>query len=351
MTDAQIGVKHPPLAELLAQFLNAWAQFYASPVALDVSESMEETECAVNAFLLLNRWADNPVAEAIAAQFPEMAERRCAVPDEVFIDRLAQAPCLVPLTSAMAPHAAADLPKTCSARAVLAGWLAFASSQALTRLGRQDLCALVLSRQPASRIASHWVRLGNQQPPDGGDPVLFRYQDPRVMQRMWPSLTAGQRLRWLGPVEHWYALAHPWGPMPTMEQPQWFHAQRPAEPVPIDRQGSRFDSNQWHAMRAWAPANRIWRDYEDHGVAAGDQPDAQTMAQLLRDAAGLGLTGASAEDYVQCTWLHEKRDEGASRVLDWAQPANARLLKRIQAALAAEPQARFASLFHLFTRG
>lgn len=347
--EADVQPKH--FLDLLGRLLDEWRQLGSNPVAPNSSWKPEDADAPVHAFLVLNRWAENPLAEVIESMFPDMAQQRCAVPDRLFTDRLDEAPCLVPLANEMTPGAAADLPHIQSVRAVLAGWLAFAWNQALLRLARQDLCAVVLSRLPASRIAAHWTDLGDQRPPNGGASVLFRYQDPRVMQRMWPLLTSSQRLHWLGPVEQWWALAQPWGAMPDGMHADWFHARRPAGPVASEGLSlHRFTAEQWHAAHAWGPANRIWRDYADHGVGPDRQPDAPTMLQLLADASQLGLIGVNAEDYVHCSWLHEASG-GAPQTRDWRLPGAARVLGRVLQTLRSDPQARFATVFHLLTRG
>lgn len=299
------------------------------------------------AYLLFNRWDGNPLAQGLAGRFPKWVRDRCAVPDRNFAEREEHAPFLLELPDEMLSPAASGA----EARAVR-DWLAQALESAAEQVGerttRQDFCGVVVSPASAQAIARHWVGLGDQRPPYQEDSVLFRYHDPRVMQRVWPTLSPRQQSRWLGPVTHWWSLLQPWGPFGASPEPlQWFHAQAPALPYGEQTGGSPrdlFDEPQWFLSGVSPDANAIWRSYADNHIPAQAQPDADSLLQMLADAAGLGLEGANLEDYVWITWMHSPK-EGPPRAMDWGLPHLAPTLSRIQAQLRSQPNARFSSLF------
>lgn len=332
-SDAQ----HAHFVQLVDDLTQQW-----QVLAAEASQAGGDTD--VQAYLVLNRWADNPLAEAIEGAFPALAQERCAVPDEIFKDRLDRAPCLLPLPRELAPHAQSAVTNAELARDTLARWLAFTWTQVSGRLSRQDLCAVVFSTEKARPIAQHWVELGTQYPPEGGAARLFRYHDPRVMQRVWPLLTAAQKLAWLGPVAQWWSLEQSWGPFNADEHAQWFQGQLPTDPgaarVDLHR---LLDARQWHAAHVSPSANRIWLDYAEHGIATVDQPPGDVVIRLLADAQRLRLNNLNAEDYVQCTWLHQTPDP-QRREHPWHEPPHAAALQRILQKLREQPDARFATL-------
>lgn len=314
----------------------------------------------VHAFMLLDSWEGNALADALLAAHPELAEERCAVPDPHFKNREDHAPCLVPLPEALAPASPADSLAAEAAGEHLAQWLTLARQQAQQRQASQHLGAIVFSDLGAEDIVAHWVDLGHQQAPGGTGARLFRYQDPRVMQRVWPLLSPRQRQQWLGPVQQWWALTQPWGPWEpaqfgateldaTGEPAEWFRAETPA-PAALQDDATQvplralFDTAQWQAAHITPAANRTWARYAADQLPMRDQPDAETVCRLLADGQRLGLQGPNLQDYVWCTW-RPNAPAGASRELPWQSERGAALLAHLLKTLRQQPESRFASLF------
>lgn len=331
-----------------------------------VVQSLAQTSVAssapVKAFLLLESWADNELADELLDRYPELARMRHAVPDELFKNREDEAPCLVPLSGALNLCTSQDSARAASAREDFVQWLMSASKQAQQRHVGQPFCGVIFSRAEPETVVRHWESLGNQRPPDGGSARLFRYQDPRVMQRVWPLLTANQKQHWLGPVMQWWSLAQPWGPWDPGElaspaaatQAAWIHVGKPSF---FNRQSDATRSHlaalltpvQWQAAHLTPNANRVWQGYAADGVAAAQQPDGDTVARLLADAMGLGLVGPSLQDYVWCTWRHAA-PAGTPREAPWKSGAGLALMQKILKVLKAQPDARFASVYANLTQ-
>jgi len=329
---------------LVDALIQGWSAL-AMPAAQGVGAAKADP-VPQRAYLLFNRWDGNPLAQELAAQFPKWARDRCAVPDRNFEHREEHAPFLLELPEEMlGPVSGAE------AWAVR-DWLAQALESAAQKVGerttRQDFCGIVISPASAQAIARHWVGLGDQRPPHQEDSVLFRYQDPRVMQRVWPALSPLQQSRWLGPVTHWWSLLQLWGPFNASPEPlQWFHARAPVLPYgePTGRSPrDLFDEPQWFLSGFSPDAHAIWRSYADNHIAPEAQPDPDNLLQMLADAARLGLKGVNLEDYVWVTWMHAPK-EGAPRAMDWSRPHLAQALNRIEAQLRSQPDTRFSSLF------
>ena len=340
---------------------NGWKALTAPSLA----RASGTSSAPVRAFLLLDTWADNPLATELLAGYPAQARSRHAVPDEMFKNREDEAPCLVWLPEALGPHAPPHTPDAVRARQHLVDGLMLACEQARKRQVSQSLCGVIFSAAEPDEIVRHWASLGHQQAPDGSGARLFRYQDPRVMQRVWPLLTANQRQQWLGPVRQWWSLAQPWGPW----APDIFSSAEAAEAVPkaawvacesppyADRQKDAtrgalralFAPAQWHAAHVTPDANRVWQGYAAARIAADRQPDGDTVSRLLHDAAILGLTGGNRQDYVWCTWRHAA-PPGAPKETPWTSEPRAAVLQKILKALQAQPDARFGSLYAHLTQ-
>jgi hypothetical protein len=298
------------------------------------------------AYLLFNRWEDNALAQALEKQFPRWARDRVSVPDSHFEHREDSAPCLLELPEELAMPSLGF--KSRDLRAWLVGCVDSAARQANERLTKQDFCCVVISPESERTITRHWVGLGHQQAAVGEDSLLFRYQDPRVMQRVWPSLSPLQQSRWLGPVGHWWSLAQPWGPFRDVHpSPQWFCAKAPVLPhgmVPGGSPRNLFDQDQWFVSGISPQANRVWRSYAEHHIPRAAQPDPERLLHMLADAARMKLDDLDLEDYVWITWMHAPK-EGAPRAIDWRLPHLAPILSRIRDQLRDQPDARFSSLF------
>jgi hypothetical protein len=299
------------------------------------------------AYLLFNRWEGNPRAQELSEQFPKWARDRVSVPDSYFEHREERAPCLLELPEELVVPVPGF--KTRDLRAWLAHCLKVTAQQVDERVTKQDFCGVVISPASEQAITRHWVGLGDQLPPHSEDTVLFRYHDPRVMQRVWPSLSTLQQRRWLGPVTQWWSLLQPWGAFGDKpELAQWFHAKASVLPHGVEVGGSPrnlFDEAQWFLSGVSPDANSIWRSYARHNVPPEAQPDPDCLQQMLADAARMKLKDLDLEDYVWISWMHTPK-EGLARAMDWSLPHLAPTLSRIEEQLRDQPGATFSMLLN-----
>ncbi|MDH6168254.1 hypothetical protein M2282_003405 [Variovorax boronicumulans] len=337
-----------PCLQLIDAFIEDWRGLTVSvPKAYGGGRDAPKKQLVPQrAYLLFNRWDDNPLAQALEGQFPKWVRDRVIVPDRQFEHRSEHAPFLLELPEELI------LPSPDFQSRPVRDWLVqcleYAAQQRYQSTDKQDFCGIVVSSEKPQAIARHWVGLGDQRPPFKDESVLFRYHDPRVMQRVWPALSAHQQSRWLGPVTHWWSLVQPWGPFGgAPETPQWLHAKVPMLPHDVQAGGSPrdlFDEAQWFLAGISPQANLIWRSYAKHHVAPQAQPDVTSLLRMLEDASHLDLAGLDLEDYVWITWQHTPK-EGAPHALDWSVPHLAPVLSRIQEQLRTQPGARFSSLW------
>jgi hypothetical protein len=328
--------------ELVDVLIRSWRALNA-PTSSGLNEPAPQRQ---RAYLLFNRWQDNPLAQELNQQFPQLARDRVSVPDSYFEHREDGAPFLLELPEELA------VPTPGSRNGDLLEWLAhcvkFAAAQVDERLTTQDFCGVVISATSERAIARHWVGLGHQQAPFTEDSLLFRYQDPRVMQRVWPTLSPAQQSRWLGPVGQWWSLAQPWGPFSDLHPPaQWFCAKVPVLSHGAVSGGSPrnlFEPDQWFVSGISPQANQIWRSYAEHHIPRAAQPDPESLLQMLADAERMKLDDLDLEDYVWITWMHAPKD-GPARAIDWRLPHLAPTLSWIQDQRQDQPHARFSSLF------
>lgn len=334
--------------------------------------SAGRTTRPLHAYLLLDRWRHNPLADALEAEFPELVAQRCSVPGDLYQGREDEAPCLVPIPAAIWPVESDGSLRQTLAHEWFAHWLHVAWNEAQGRLVRQHFGGLLFSSAGARLLAQHLARLGLQYPPPAmatdpsrGPARLFRYQDPRVMQRVWPALTPQQQAYWLGPVHAWWSLQQPWGSwtFPDAEHDagldasepdlaQWFRAASPdieAAPHTSHYATSRlFDARQWTLAHLSPVAQRIWARYLRRQISPQLQPDGDTMSRLLNEGLQHGLADADLEDFVWCSWQIEPgADQRPVRAtsIDWRDARWSVLLQRVLNALRSEPDAGFAQLF------
>jgi hypothetical protein len=312
----------------------------------------------LQAYLALENWHANALTAAIDERHPAMAEERTPAPDRHFKHREEDAPCLLPLPqgwaaastdSALMHLLAHDLPE----------WLKQAWSQAEQRQMRQPLCGVLFSESVAVNIANHWADLGDQLSPEDGGARLFRYQDPRVMQRAWPLLSDAQRQQWLGPVRQWWALEQPWrpwssaelmqqDPIATSREPEWFQASvRPGDAkAPRAALNGRltFDLAQWHAAHSAPAGHRVWASLAGDDVPINQQPDGAAMSLMLAQGQHFGLSGYNLEDFVAVTWRMHASADSSPEVL-WQSARATALLDQILDTLRRQPEARFGTLY------
>jgi hypothetical protein len=338
-----------PCTGLVDAFVKGWSDL--TVMAPKPGGRGKQQPVAQRAYLLFNRWEDNPLAQELAEQFPKWPRDRVTVPDRYFEHREDSSPFLLELPEELVLPVTGV--QTLDVREWLTQCLELTLQQVNQRILKQDFCGIVVSAASAQAIARHWVALGNQCPPFKNESVLFRYHDARVMQRVWPALSPLQQSRWLGPVTQWWSLRQPWGPFNDKpESAEWFQARTPVLPhgvVPGGSPRNLFDEAQWFLSGISPGANMIWRSYADHHIPSQAQPDPDSLVQMLADAGRLRLEGFNLEDYVWITWLH-KPSEGLPRATDWSLPHLAATLSRIEDRLRDNPDARFSSLFVEITR-
>lgn len=305
----------------------------------------------VYAYLLLDRWEEAELAEDFTSHFPIEASQRIPVPDTHYKGREDSAPCLVPMPGAMlpAPSGTASLAEA-KARDQLARWLERTWQQSQKRLVNIPLCAILLSDQPITKIAHHFALLGVQKPPTGGPPRLFRYQDPRVMQRVWPRLSPDQQRRWLGPVSQWWAIVQPWGAMDlgqligddlaNAENPRWFRAHA------SDTGGTTttghgihqlFQKEQWQCAHGTSAGNLVWQRFAMDGIRLEEQLDGRQMNSLLDVGNALGLESRDLKDFVWFSW----RYRGEAPAVDWRNEKWKPILDGVLARIRNDPNTGF----------
>ncbi|MGO4608720.1 DUF4123 domain-containing protein [Variovorax sp. 2RAF20] len=317
---------------------------------------------SLHACLVLERWEANPLAAHLQEHHPTLADERADVPDEIYKDRPEAAPTLVPLPADWTSDAPCD--QTRAVLRTLAVALASAWQQARRRLAEQTLCGVVFSPATPATIAMHWNCLGFQTSPIDGHDKLFRYQDARVMQRVWPVLDDAQRSSWLGPVTEWWSLEQPWGPWASAEafgqgdetdgtedasghQPEWFIASRFALARASLQAPGRLPSReamrhllhlaQWHAAHSASAGNRAWFRMASRQVPVGRQPDGMTMAHLLGHGAGMGLSRESdIADFIDASWRTDLH-AGKASPRDWSAPQEAAVLRHTLALMHPAP--------------
>ena len=308
----------------------------------------------LRAYLLLDRWDGSAVAAELAEVWPEAAEARAAVPDAFYAGREGEAPCVVPLPEIALPDGGTSTLAQARAQEILAEWLQAASRQAHKRLAPQDLCAVLFSTDSAGWVAQHLAKLGFQYPPGSTSARVFRYQDPRVMQRVWPELGAAQQSMWHGPIQTWWSLIQPWGPWALEELlasealavpvPEWFKAEQTIEPDGQTKSlvlNRLMDAEQWQVAHSTPNGNRVWARFAEAGVSMDGQPDADLMQHLLAVGTSHQLDEANLEDFVWCSIRYRETPPS----IDWHAPHWSRVLSQTLKALNADHDARFVSAF------
>ena len=291
---------HPTLADL-GQALQAPAIARTGDMSPDAIARCQELAVAyhmrkrqqasedrpLRAYLLLDRWKGGAIGAELSKVFPEADVARAAVPDAFYAGREDEAPCVVPLPDIALPDGGADTLAQMRAQETLAGWLQTASQQAYQRRVQQDLCAVLLSTDSAARVAQHLAKLGLQYSPGDHAARLFRYQDPRVMQRVWQTLSSAQQDIWLGGIQAWWTLMQPWGPWAPEDLtavegrplaiPVWFRAERStgwsgrADALMLNR---LMNAKQWQAAHSVPVGNSVWARFAQRGISSEVQPDA-----------------------------------------------------------------------------
>lgn len=263
------------------------------------------------AWLVLDGWQDNPVAAWLQAQYPAWTDERHTLPDPALYGLEDMAPCLLPLHR-WAQHEA-DAQRRENAMHDLLGrmWL-----DAQRRLVRQFVCGIVLTTAAdVHDIFGHWLLLGRQLAPNGQDRVPFRHFDPRTLQRVWPSLSAQQRVTLLGPVHSVWQLSAPWGPWDEHNLahhqhqlvgpgPEWHVAAGAPDVAPASTSPHRLlTPAQTRLVLSGPCGHSVWLTLVLSGHTLEQQPTAAQMNHLLLQAQQWGFERTQQwRDWVLLTW-------------------------------------------------
>lgn len=225
---------------------------------------------------------------------PVEPSRLRQVPDEYFAQETSLAPHLLTLSGS-------------EDGALLRGVLAVAVTQAPSRTSPQGIGAVLLAPTGADALLRHFVMLGLQHDPMGNSRV-FRYQDPRVMQRVWSSLASDQRDFWLGPVCRWMAAAQPTGRIvdpSSIEASLWHASPNGTASSPFARPHRLLDSEQWQLAHS-APAEAAFWLLAHEAADAIHQfrpyPAIGMLRGWLNEAAAHRLGANDQCEWALCRW-------------------------------------------------
>ena len=303
------------------------------------------------AYILLNSWRDNAFADAFAEAFPDQAARRTAVPDPFFVNQEDEAPVLLPVPDLLLPNGLPAAYPEAEAEQWMARQLTVSCHKTAQRLGVVPIGAVLVSDRPVAELASHLLALGMQPTPIGGAAV-FRYQDPAIMQLLWPVLDDVQRAAWLGPVTQWWSLRQYWEPWdllnpPPCDTPWWrVQTQRLAETSRVARP-LRLDAAQWNRAGFHRSAQESWMELFIDTPDVTEMPEGPLMLRMLADAAALGLTSNDAlKDYIWLTW--RGAHEGVP--VDWTTDPFRTRMRAALDLLAGAPGLYLSSAYHEIVR-
>lgn len=284
-----------------------------------------------SAFVLLEDSTDTALGDIVT--LAKADKRWHPLPDPYF----AQEPEAAPVLIAWPTEAAA-------AQQMLRDVLDLALKQVPMRTGQQRLGALLWSQQPVEAVLDHLMVLAALRSPEG-ESVLYRFQDPRVLQWLWPSLSDQQKLQWLGPLQHWWAVEQPFGPWVHEGdwRGQWWQMtsqpQGPQAPEPTPH--TLLNAKQWQTAHTAAAANRVWGTLHTMSFEAELQPDAATLKRWLSEAVELGLDLSRATGYALARAYVAARGQAAT----WDQPQNQAWVQAALQRCAQHPEALFDSVY------
>ena len=246
------------------------------------------------------------MAAHFSANYPQQAAARVALPDELYKDQPDDAPCVLAIDGSVVPSDPGQSFSDYLAHECLGGLLQQAWQGAQQRRNLQGLCGVLFASVDARILVRHLAQLGYQHAPDG-QARLLRYQDPRVLQRVWPALNEAQKLAWLGPIRSWWSLRMPWGPVDQAESPAWFLATPPPSSTasantPAHPRSALLHPRQWLLAHSVAATNALWLRYVQQGIEARRQPSAGQMNCLLAAASDGGIQTRQLEQFLLCVW-------------------------------------------------
>ncbi|WP_090137952.1 DUF4123 domain-containing protein [Limnohabitans sp. DM1] len=329
-----------------------------------LAKDLEEarlSDAKAQAWLVLDGWQDNPAAAWLQEQQPDWVKTRQFVPDPAFSGMEALAPCLLPL------H---ELNQ--ASGQVLYLWHTLISLMWLDtqrRLVSHSVCGVLFTNAPVDDVLDHWLMLAHQVTPEGARRPL-RHHDPRILQRLWPSLSADQRQAWLGPVHSYWQLQQPWGPCaPERERRaerelmgalvRWHKAARApgtnaaqTSTLPVHRLLTRL---QHLAIADSAAVNNAWKAMANAQVSEALQPTTSDMHHMClqmnewRSSHQPPWTDTHARQWLWCTWFNQNsatpHKATPKTPIDWRQSPWIDLSDELVRRLREEPDADFRTHF------
>lgn len=328
------------------------------------------------AWLVLDGWDDNPAAARLQALHPAWAAERRALPDPALRGLEGMAPCLLPLQ-----HAPRHEPDAARRQDLFHDLLGLMWLDTQRRLVRQNMCGVLFTAASIDAVFDHWLLLRHQVAAGGASAFEFRHHDPRVLQRVWPSFSAGQRRTLLGPVHSWWQLQAAWGPwspcslpkqgdffLPGSEAlcspaPLWHSATHQATGVaPSPTSPHRLiNDKQRQRLLSGAAATRCWRHLALLQVPIELQPSASDMerlcGQMLAWMARQGLPWSQelGSQWLACTWLGRYSEcvqplSGTAQV-DWSLSPWLERTPELMCRLREEPDLSFGQHFEQVLEG
>lgn len=297
------------------------------------------------------------MASLLATEYPQQAAARIAIPDDLYEEVPEDAPCIVVLDAAVLPDDPGQSLSDCLAHEWLGRFLQQAWLQTQQRRSLQGLCGVLFAPVNGQILAQHLAQLGYQQAPDG-QLRLLRYQDPRVMQRVWPALTDAQKNAWLGAASSWWGLQVPWGPVAPAAPPVWFKANAPSslqrseatDPL-ADR--ALLDARQWLIAHAAPAANALWQlCAQQDDIPVSRHPSKQQMDWLLAAAVDSGVQPSQLENFLLTVWYPYLGPQPYIRPSEGNEEADAKFAARcasVAHAIEQNPQAGYRQLLTLVT--
>lgn len=328
------------------------------------------------AWLVLDGWDDNPAGAHLRALYPAWASERRALPDPTFRGLEGMAPCVLPLQ-----HFSHHEPDAAKRQDMFHDLLGLMWLDSQHRLVRQNVCGVLFTAASIDAVFDHWLLVRHQVPVGGASAFEFRQHDPRVLQRVWPSLSASQRSTLLGPVHSWWQLQAAWGPWSPSSMPKqgdfflpgsealcgpaplWHSAAQDATAVAPSPTSPHRLINEMQRQRllSGAAATQCWRHLALLQVAAELQPSALNMqrlcSQLLAWMSGHGLPWSHewGSQWLVCTWLgrYSRRDEALLGIaqVDWSRAPWLERTPELIRRLRQEPDLSFGQHFDQLEEG
>jgi hypothetical protein len=225
---------------------------------------------------------------------PAASTRLLAVPDRYF----AQEPWLGPHLLTLSGPEDVSLLREALATAVI---------RAIDPMRPQCVGAVLLGPAQPDALVDHFIALALQHDPEGESRV-FRYQDPRVMQRVWPTLAEAQRRFWLGPVRRWIGAVQPIGPLGDdhpVDASLWQVLPDGPDDRPFTQPHHLLDARQWRLAHSGPAEVAFWRLARESALTASPSrtyPEIGVLRRWLNDAADHRLDSNDQCEWALCCW-------------------------------------------------